>query len=373
MPEALLSAPHDIVVVGAGPAGSSAALAAARKGARVLLIDRRQRIGVPVQCAELVSRWIFRYAPLSSDSVVQTTETMITHLSEEGSEDKRYEMKSPGYMLDRSLFDNELASSAVSAGAKLSTETKFVGLSSDGVRLEKGSQREDVRAKVIVGADGVHSLVSRQAGLPPMKTLVALQYEVVNPRPQNRAEVFFHPDFEGGYAWFFPKGKKANVGLGIVSEKTTLLSSLLNGFLEGLAELKGFPGVEILAKTGGSVPCEGPRPTVFNKILLAGDAAGHVHPITGAGILNAVVGGEIAGRIAAEAVLTGNLNYLRNYETEWRAAVGSALGYGPMKRQFLQENWNNPEIGFEALIRKTWVGFKEYYQDRRKSISGLKP
>jgi digeranylgeranylglycerophospholipid reductase len=366
MVDGLLSDPYDIVVVGAGPAGSSAASAAARKGARVLLIDRRKRIGVPVQCAELVSRWVFRYVPSSSDSVVQTTETMITHISEGGSDGKRYEMKSPGYMLDRSLFDKELASSAVSAGAKLSTETRLIGLSSGGVWVEKGSQKEDIRAEVIIGADGVHSLVSRHVGLSSMKTVVALQYEVVNPHPQDGAEVFFHPDFEGGYAWFFPKGKTANVGLGIVPEKTALLSSLLDGFLERLAELKGLPGIEILAKTGGSVPCEGPRSTVFNNILLAGDAAGHAHPITGAGILNAVVGGEIAGRIAAEAVLGGNLNHLRNYETEWHAAFGKALSYGALKRQFLQENWNNPRLDFATLIRKTWVGFKEYYEDRKK-------
>ena len=366
MAEASLSEPYDIVIVGAGPAGSSAARAASRHGASVLLIDRRQRIGLPVQCAELVSQWISRYAPLSTNSVIQPTETMITHLSAGKSPDKTYEMKSPGYMLDRSLFDKELAASAISAGAKLSAETKAVGISSKGLWVERGSRKEDIQSKVIIGADGVHSLVARWAGLPPMKTIVTLQYEVVNTNPQNHAEVFFHPDFEGGYAWFFPKGKTANVGLGVVPAKTALLSSLLDQFLDRLVQLKRLGEIAIVGRTGGSVPCQGPRQTVFGNILLVGDAAGHAHPITGAGILNAVIGGEIAGRIAAEGAMKEDFEYFQKYETEWREAFGGALSYGAMKREFLQDNWNNSEVGFEALIRRTWVGFKEYYEDRKK-------
>jgi flavin-dependent dehydrogenase len=275
-------------------------------------------------------------------------------------------MKSPGYMLDRSLFDKELVTSAISAGARLSTGTKAIGLSSKGLWVEKDSKKEEIESKVIIGADGVHSLIARWAGLPSMKTIVALQYEVVNPHTQNHAEVFFHPDFEGGYAWFFPKGKAANVGLGIVPAKTPLLPSLLDQFLDRLVELKGPWDAAILGRTGGSVPCGGPRQTVLKNILLAGDAAGHAHPITGAGILNAVIGGEIAGRIAGEAILRGDLKYLQKYENEWHEAFGKSLTYGALKRQFLEENWKDAGIGFEGLIRKTWVGFKEYYKNRGK-------
>ncbi|HSB05083.1 MAG TPA: NAD(P)/FAD-dependent oxidoreductase [Thermodesulfobacteriota bacterium] len=366
MVEAPLTEAYDIVVVGAGPAGSSAAKAAAQRGAQVLLIDRRQRIGVPVQCAELVTQWISRYAHFSSNCVIQTTETMVTHLFYGASPDKIDELKSPGYMVDRSLFDKELVTSAIVAGAKISTGTKAIGLSSKGLWVEQGSKREVIRSEVIIGADGVHSLLRRWAGLPPVKTMVALQYEVVNPRPQHQAEVFFSPDYVGGYAWFFPKGRTANVGIGIVPSKTPALSNLLDQFLYRLVELKRLSTINIVGRTGGSIPCEGPRQTIFQNILLAGDAAGHTHPITGAGILNAIMGGEIAGRVAAEAVARGDLKYLGNYEIEWREAMGAPLFYGAKKRQFLEENWIHSEIGFENLIRKTWVTFKEYYEDRKK-------
>jgi flavin-dependent dehydrogenase len=78
-----------------------------------------------------------------------------------------------------------------------------------------------------------------------------------------------------------------------------------------------------------------------------------------------VIGGEMAGRIAAESVLEDNIPRLGSYENEWRETFGKALIYGASKRQMLEENWNRPEINFEELIRRTWVGFKEYYKDRR--------
>jgi geranylgeranyl reductase family protein len=351
----------DIVIIGAGPAGSSAAQAAAQRGAKVFLIDRRQRIGVPAQCAELVSQWVSRSIRFSSACILQTIETMVTHLPDGTS----YEMKSPGYMLDRSLFDKELVTSAILSGAKISVETKAIRLFSEGLVVERGSKEEMIQAKVFIGADGVHSFTARCLGQPALKTIVALQYEVAMPEPQNHVDVFLHKDYEGGYAWFFPKGRTANVGVGVVPQKTNILLKLLDHFLDHLVESKRLSGIEIVAKTGGSIPCEIPQKSVFGNILLVGDAAGHAHPITGAGILNAVIGGEIAGRIAAEAVARGELRHLEHYETEWRETFGESLQYGAFKRKGFEENWNKPGIDFKDLIRRSWIGFKEYYEERK--------
>jgi len=364
MAEALFAESYDIVIVGAGPAGSSAAQAAARRGAKVLMVDRRQRIGVPVQCAELVPQWISRYIHFSSKCIRQTVETMVTHLPDRTA----YEMKSPGYMLDRSLFDKELVTSAISSGAQISVETRVTGLSPERLIVEQGSKRETIKSKVIIGADGVHSTVARCLGFLPAKTIVALQYEVALPHFQNYLEIFFKHEYEGGYAWFFPKRGTANVGLGIVSQKTFLLPTLLNDFLKSLVDAKRLTDINITGKTAGSIPCNIPRKTVFGNTLLVGDAAGHAHPITGAGILNAVIAGEIAGRIAAEAVDRENVQYLENYEVEWRKTFGESLAYGAFKRQFLEKNWNKPQVNFEGLIRKTWVGFKEYHEDRKGAL-----
>ena len=358
---------YDLIVVGAGPAGSTAAREAAQRGLKVLLIDRRQRIGIPVQCAELVSQWIFRHVPFDSRAIVQSVEAMAVHLPDGTS----FRMKSPGYMLDRSLFDKDLATSAVLAGAELSGGTKALDTSSEGILIQCGSRKEWVRSKVIIGADGVHSSIARSILLSPTKELRALQYEVALFEPQSHTDIYFHLDYEGGYAWFFPKGKTANAGIGVIPSKSSLLPELLDHFLNHLKDSGKLPRIEIVSKTGGSIPCEPRKQTVFGNTLLAGDAAGHAHPITGAGILNAVIGGQIAGKIAAEAIVREDLGHLSRYEIEWREVFGNSLQYGFSRRNFLEENWNRKDFDFNELIRKTWVGFKEYYQDRKKS--GLKP
>ena len=363
MGEVALSEPYDIVVIGAGPAGSCAAQAAAQRGAKVLLIDRRQRIGIPVQCAEFVSRWIFRHASFSSTCILQEVEKMVTHLPNR----LTYEMKSPGYMLDRSLFDKELAASAVLAGARISIGTKAIGLSPEGLVVERGSKKETISSKVFIGADGASSSVARFLGQPSLKTIAALQYEVVISESLTQVDVYFHKDYEGGYAWFFPKGRTANVGVGVVSSKAPRLPDLLGNFLDFLRESKNLQGIQIVSTTGGLIPCESYQKNLFKNVLLIGDAAGHAHPITGAGILNAVIGGEIAGRIAAEAIEKADLRYLESFETEWREVFGKSLSYGGLKREFLEKNWNKSEVDFEELIRKTWVGFKEYHQGRREN------
>jgi digeranylgeranylglycerophospholipid reductase len=393
---------YDVIIVGAGPAGSSAALAAAQRGVKVLLLDQRQRIGVPIQCAEFVPRWISRAVHFSSTCVVQTIETMITHLPDQST----YEMKSPGYMLDRSLFDKELAASAVQQGAHLSVQSRVTGLTPEGVVIERGQVephghspwhptsrpsgatsrpnvgafihghspwpsaaggKNFIRSKVVIGADGVRSSVAQWVGGRKRKEIVALQYEVVIPRLLDTVEIFFSKEVEGGYAWFFPKGMTANIGLGTIPQKANILVTLMTGFLDRLADLKGFSGIHVVGKTGGAIPCDKPGQTVFGNVLLVGDAAGHAHPITGAGILNAVIGGEMAGRISAEAVLNENLTHLHNYESEWLEAFGKSLSYGASRRQFMEDNWNNNGLNFEELIRQTWVGFKEYYKDRRNA------
>jgi flavin-dependent dehydrogenase len=275
-------------------------------------------------------------------------------------------MKSPGYMLDRSLFDKDLAASAISSGAKISIGTKAIGLSPEGLIVKHGSKKETLRSKVFIGADGASSTVARLVGKPPLKTIAALQYEVVLSEPQNYVDVYFDLDYEGGYAWFFPKGKTANAGVGVVSSKAPRLSDLLDNFLDSLRGSDKLQEIQIVSKTGGWIPCEFYENNLFKNVLLVGDAAGHAHPITGAGILNAVIAGELAGRVAAEAIVKEDLDVLNHYDSEWRETVGKSLSYGTFKRRFLEEHWDEPGVDFEELVRKTWVGFKEYQADRRK-------
>ena len=243
-----------------------------------------------------------------------------------------------------------------------------MGLSPEGLVVEQGSKKEVIRSKVFIGADGVHSSIARSVGRSPLKTIVGLQYEVVMPGTSEPCRYFLPQRLRRRICLVFPKREDSQCRRWSDSlKKQIFLHELMDHFLDHLVESKKLPGIEIVAKTGGSIPCGKPRQTVFGNTLLVGDAAGHAHPITGAGILNAVIGGEMAGRIAAEAIDRGDLQYLENYEMEWRETFGKSLSYGALKREFLEENWNKSEVDFEGLIRKTWVGFKEYYKERKNS------
>jgi len=362
MDESFLQNSFDLVIVGAGPAGSSSARVAAQKGLKVLLLDQRERIGYPVQCAELVSQWISHHLPFRLSSIVQPIESILLHFPD----GMVSTMRSPGFLLDRSLFDRELVLSALQAGAKLLIGAKALSRTPEGIKIRWKGKEGRVKAKVIIGADGVHSTVRRWSPKPSLRKLSGLQYEIVLFEPQSYGEIFFHPDYEGGYGWFFPKGRVANVGIGVVRLKGTSLKELLHTFLDRLKKEKRLPRIEILSQTGGSIPCEPHPQIVFDNTLLVGDAGGHCHPITGAGILNAVMGGEMAGSIAAKAILGNDLQSLKIYESEWEAFIGKSLQYGALKRIELERKWNQSGVDFQGLIKESWVGFKEYYQVRRE-------
>ena len=151
----------DVLVVGAGPAGSAAARAAARQGVSVLLVERRRRVGVPIRCAEYVPLPVGRYLDLSNPAVtVQPVRAMRTFLP--GTDPK--ENLFPGAMIRRDRFDQELARQAVEAGARLKTGLQVYRRTPEGIRAWDGNREVTIRSRVIVGADGPCSQVARWMG-----------------------------------------------------------------------------------------------------------------------------------------------------------------------------------------------------------------
>lgn len=352
---------YDILIIGAGPGGSTAARFSASMGAKVLLIDKKKNPGFPVQCGELVSQWVFRYIPQFSNSIVQRIENIIIHFSN----GDNLKIRNPAVMIDRFIFDKDLLVSAALSGVNISVATKAIKLLSNGVMVEKDGKKELINSKIIIGADGVNSVVSRWIGAPAVKKIHTIQVEAPIFKVSSDAEIFFDKEFKGGYGWFFPKGMRANIGIGIISSESKNLHKLLDKFLEYLKSSGRLQRLGIISKVMGLLPCEPSEKVFSGNIILVGDAAGFAHPISGAGIMNALISGEIAGTISAEAIKRNDISYLENYEIEWQKYFGKSLFYGFMKRKFLEENWDNPKIDFNSLIKSCWVGFREYYNGRR--------
>ena len=346
----------DILIIGAGPAGSSAAISAARKGMDVLVVEQRAEIGVPVQCAEYIPAPLVGQLNLGTGFVVQKVSKMRTILPDGATTD----MAAPGYMIHRDRFDQTLAREARNHGAKFLLSTRAVGLTEKGrVLLRKaGGEITRINARIIIGADGPRSRTALWCGVSNRDLLPAAQYIMALSTPMNHTEVYLSPDIYGGYGWLFPKGDTANVGLGMKRNNTHphRIHVLLDEFMEKLkkeGKIKGNP----LGSTAGWIPAKPLQKAVYGNILLAGDAAGHTHPITGAGIFTAVSCGRMAGSWAASAAMENNLEILKRYDEEWRDLFGDTLDRAHKKRRMMGQECDQ----FHQIIKSCWIGFREYH------------
>jgi flavin-dependent dehydrogenase len=266
----------------------------------------------------------------------------------------------PGYTIRRDTLDRLLAEEAQKAGASILPSTRALSREGDGVVIKaKGFPQSRIEAKVIIGADGPRSTVGRWIGSENKNLIPAVQVRVALSHRVEFTEIFFDDRIYGGYGWLFPKGDVANVGLGMKKNGTAghKIGRLLLDLLSSLAaqgKIKGKP----FEMAAGYIPAEAPRVVSGDNVLLAGDAAGHTHPITGAGIFQAVIGGRMAGKWAARAVESGDRSVLAGYESEWSEIFGETIDRGFSRRQLLEQNWDR----LEEIIRYCWVTFKEYHQ-----------
>jgi len=351
---------YDLVVVGAGPGGSTAAFVAAQAGLSVLLIEKRQEIGSPVRCAEGIEKdallEFIEPDPLWVASEV--TQAAITTVHN-GREETWKGTGGRGYILERLIFDRVLAERAAQQSAEVCVKTSVTGLLTEnervrGVKIQHGGYlygagEVEVEAKVVIAADGVEAQIGRWAGLSntlPLKDrMVCVQYLLagVEINPTCTSYVIDNDIAPGGYAWIFPKGNsKANVGLGVqadiwqhlvdqkfnnslpkVGEGTVL--EFLTRFIESDSDLeKGFPVTLIT----GNVPVAPPaKSLVKDGLMLVGDAARQVDPLTGGGIINAMTAGRLAAQVAVNAIAEGNTSSsnLKRYETIWQQTTGRKL------------------------------------------------
>ena len=323
---------YDVVVVGAGPAGTTAARYVAMKGYSVLVLEKDRDVGMPVRCGEAVSdRSIEEFFELDPKWIASTI--------------RRFKLIAPngrcvepdiggfGYVLERRIFDYDLARLAVERGAELATKAYVDALTFDagactGVSMKLNGERRNVQAKIIIGADGVESRVGKWAGIDTtthfrdmeccaQMTLANIDYE------DEACEFYFGKLIAPqGYLWIFPKGKRlANVGIGISGEAAKKRSPL--SYLKEFVEKK-FPDAGILTTVAGGVPC---APTleriVKENIVLVGDAAHQVNPMSGGGITSGMIAGKIAGETIARALKKNDLSILQDYEKEWEKRVGA--------------------------------------------------
>ncbi|ODA40831.1 geranylgeranyl reductase family protein [Desulfosporosinus sp. BG] len=346
----------DVVVIGAGPAGSSAAAAAAAGGAAVLMLEKKEQIGIPVQCAEYVPLSLVAEVPVPTDCIAQRVEGFITYINRE----QVAQTRAPGYILNRDVFDRYLAERAVKSGVKLFTKAQAVAVTDQGVIVNEQGNLSMVKARIVIGADGPKSVVAQAMPCPPQVLAYAKQITVKLRKRSPWAQIYFSPSIPGGYAWLFPKNDLANVGVSIDLSLGGNVARALAEFQQYLIK-EGVISKEVMRTTGGAIPIGGPRLRMQQKnLMLVGDAAGHTHPISGEGIFPAIVAGKIAGSLAVDSIRTGDLIVLAQYPRQYLTRFGEFIERGIKRKVEYNINWEKTD--FPVLVRKTWFAFSEYFK-----------
>lgn len=325
---------YDIVVVGAGPAGSTAARFAAQSGASVLLLEKDREIGIPVRCAEGVGEKGLETVVKIKPHWIAQEITGVTFMPPSESQ-VEVESNEVGYVLNRKIFDYELAQIAASEGADVLTRAYVHGLlfkneQVAGVKLQHLDKEYEIETSIVIGADGVESRVGRWAGLKTktsmkdMETCAQVTASNIELDEKHCHFYFSNEKYPGGYLWIFPKGNGlANIGLGISGEFSRYKSpfAYLQNFLQ-----ENFPNAAILTTVAGGVPCS---PTlnqiVSDGLMLVGDAAHQANPVSGGGITSGMIAAKIAGQVAGAAVAQGNVSKkrLNEYVNRWNKAEGN--------------------------------------------------
>ena len=367
----------DVIVVGAGPAGAAAAYTLARSGVDVLLLERG-RFPRDKTCGDGV-------APHAVD-IYRDMGVTFDHFGARGRKTYGGLISGPGggwfaaepprgskgerlesWIVPRVALDEHAARAAVNAGAVLHEGVTVTGLlrergSVAGVEVSDGVGVRQIRAGVVIGADGAHSAVARALGLRengPRHIGYALRayYDGVAGLHDDMELHYFDGRLLPGYGWVFPTGERsANVGVGIyfgeLRRDRRKLRDILDDFVRGAPGMaERFQSAKPVGRVAGwPLPvASARRRTVFDGALLTGDAASLVDPLTGEGIYTALVSGISAARAAAAGLRAADVSRpaLQPHEREWRGTVGGYLSAGRVLKNLAKSAWL-----FDVVVRR---------------------
>ncbi|MHA1363034.1 MAG: NAD(P)/FAD-dependent oxidoreductase [Candidatus Freyarchaeota archaeon] len=365
---------YDVLVVGAGPAGSMAAMKAAEGEAETLIVEK-QKLPRFKLCGGNIANWVVVKLGIPEE-VLDRKYTSITFCTPPKYEKQNFPVPGAYWGVYRDRFDYHLTEMAVKAGAEVRDGIHIRDVIKEGgaIRGVVTSDGEQIHADVVIACDGVYSLIARKSGLwdkwftergESWKDNVAfcmgvemkMDNDIIDERFGDSYVIFTGKEIAPlGYGWIFPKDGMVSVGVGsaagMMDKKP---DEYLRYFMKHPAAAQFLEGGEVVLERGAYIPYRRAfTPSYMAGLLVAGDAAGMVSPITGEGVFFAVRAGLEAGVTAAEAVQSKDFSasFLSRYEERWMKTIGTNLEF---QSQVFEETIGKIlRMGDEALRLKQY-------------------
>jgi len=324
-------AAFDVIVVGAGPSGSTVAMDLVQKGHKVLLVDKDTHPGEKNVCGGLMPENYASGLSIPSWAIERRLEAFRYHI-----DNKTYSMTLPAISFHRRVFDRYLAETAARLGAQLATDTfaRGVTIGNEVVAslVDKQGRLDTAESKLIVFADGPHTLANRTMGIGfdrhPTNTAIAAIYEVDSGNFSLEAfEHFVNSEVSPcGYGWIFPKRSVLNVGIYCLMSKigNRNIHCMLDWFIEEFKPVARYLADRPRARFATALIPLTPAIKLFaHRTLVVGDAAGMVEPVWGDGIGFGIMGGHLAAEVAHKSLEFGRYDeaFLSEYQKQWEKSV----------------------------------------------------
>lgn len=349
---------YDAVIVGGGPIGGQVAGKLAKNKLNVAIIEKNKQIGLPVNCAGLITPRVFDNLNISKELIVQNQIKGANIHSPSGNILTIGGDRLHALVIDRLRFDREIIKKAKENGAEVFLDNNVLSIQKIGDYVElKTSQNLDIKCRLLIGADGPYSKVRDRFSFPePIEFLSGLGAEVTgtNLNP-DFVEIFVGRDIAPGFfAWIIPlnrEGSKARIGLCINKDSPNSPKHYFNNLFKHKNSSQFLENVEITKHIGGVIPLGSLKKTYSSNVLLVGDAAAQVKPTSGGGIFTGLLCATHCSDVALEATQTNNftMQFLKKYHKLWTADIGRELNLG-MKFRRLFKNLTDKQ--FDKYIEK---------------------